>query len=65
MHPIVIVFVFITVYCVANGQQIESQWNAKSTGEWVMHFVFVVNYNNFGVVDVDVDVDRMNEWYYY
>lgn len=36
LRPIVIVFVlllFSVQYCVANGQQIESQWNAKNTGE--------------------------------
>lgn len=39
LRPIVIVFVlllFSVQYCVANGQHIESQWNAKNTGEWVI-----------------------------
>lgn len=36
LRPIVIVFVlllFSVQYCVVNGQQIESHWNAKNTGE--------------------------------
>lgn len=36
LRPIVIVFallLFSVQHCVANGQQIESQWNAKNTGE--------------------------------
>lgn len=39
LRPIVIVFVlllFSVQYGVSNGHQIESQWNAKSTGEWVI-----------------------------
>lgn len=52
LRPIVIVFVlllFSVQYCVANGQHIESQWNAKNTGEWV---IFTVHND-----------DWMSDWY--
>lgn len=51
MRAIVIVFVLITVHCVANGQRIESQWNAKTTGEWVILLCITTN------IAVDADLD--------